>query len=118
MRDVLPDVIERGRFQEGPFVSPQGALYGGFRVRSPFSSAYLNIISSGVLEAWQHVSVSTAGRCPNWQEMQWVKEQFWADDECVIQFHPPKSDYVNCHPFTLHLWKSPTPIAMPPKDRV
>jgi hypothetical protein len=22
-----------------------------------------------------------------------------------VQFHPPKSEYVNHHPYTLHLWK-------------
>ena len=28
-----------------------------------------------------------------------------AQDECVVQFHPPKSEYVNLHPYCLHLWK-------------
>lgn len=22
-----------------------------------------------------------------------------------LQFHPPKSEYVNLHPFCLHMWK-------------
>lgn len=54
---------------------------------------------------WEHVSVSTAARCPTWEEMCFVKNLFWSEDECVVQFHPPKSDYVNVHPNCLHLWR-------------
>jgi hypothetical protein len=54
---------------------------------------------------WEHVSVSVDGRVPNWQEMCFVKNLFWSDEECVVQFHPPKSEYVNLHPYCLHLWK-------------
>jgi len=73
--------------------------------------------------AWEHVSVHTrydAGtalkpdikmRIPTWPEMQLVKTLFWDDDERVIQFHPPEEEYVNQHPFVLHLWK-PCPSAM------
>jgi len=54
---------------------------------------------------WEHASASFKKRCPTWDEMCAVKEAFWRDDECVIQFHPPKSEYVNNYPFCLHLWK-------------
>ena len=30
---------------------------------------------------------------------------FWGDEDCVVQFHPPRSEYVNMHPNCLHLWK-------------
>lgn len=40
---------------------------------------------------WEHVSVSLSNRCPTWEEMCMVKDIFWGEDECVIQFHPPKS---------------------------
>ena len=52
-----------------------------------------------------HVSVSAKDRCPTWGEMCWVKDQFWGPEECVIQYHPPRSRYVNAHPFCLHLWR-------------
>ena len=67
--------------------------------------------------AWEHVSVHTrydAGtpnrpnlkmRLPTWPEMQLVKTLFWEDDERVMQFHPEEDQYVNDHPFVLHLWK-------------
>ena len=56
-------------------------------------------------EWWEHVSVSLKHRCPNWQEMCFVKDLFWSEDELVVQFHPPRSDYVNHHPYCLHLWR-------------
>lgn len=54
---------------------------------------------------WEHVSVSRPDRCPTWEEMCAVKDMFWADDECVMQLHPPKADYRNLHQFCLHLWR-------------
>lgn len=56
-------------------------------------------------QGWEHVSVSLKNRCPNWPEMCQVKDLFWGEEDCVIQFHPPKSEYVNCHPNCLHLWR-------------
>lgn len=53
---------------------------------------------------WDHVSVS-GRRCPNWQEMCFVKARFFEDEEEVVQFHPPRSEYVNVHPNCLHLWR-------------
>ena len=54
---------------------------------------------------WEHVRVALLSRCPTWEEMCMVKDIFWNEDECAVQFHPPKSEYVNCHPHCLHLWK-------------
>lgn len=38
-------------------------------------------------------------------EMCKVKDLFWGEEDCVVQFHPPKSVYVNNHEFVLHLWR-------------
>lgn len=54
---------------------------------------------------WEHVSVSVYNRCPTWDEMNYVKNIFWSEDDVVIQIHPSKSDYVNNHPYCLHLWR-------------
>lgn len=56
-------------------------------------------------QGWEHVSVSTPGRCPTWDEMCFIKDLFWDEEDTVIQFHPPKSEYVNNHPNCLHLWR-------------
>lgn len=34
-----------------------------------------------------------------------LKDMFWTEDEAVVQFHPPKSEYVNNVKSCLHLWK-------------
>jgi len=59
---------------------------------------------------WEHVSLHTetvAGETvtPTWDEMCFVKDTFWQEEDCVVQFHPPKSEYVNMHPHVLHLWR-------------
>lgn len=66
-------------------------------------------------EGWEHVSVSLPNRCPTWDEMCKVKGLFWDDEDCVVQFHPPKRDYVNLHPYCLHLWR-PVGVTIPLPD--
>lgn len=69
----------------------------------------------GAETGWEHVSVTVAyltgkrkwvPRIPKWEEMCVVKSMFWADGECVIQYHPPEENYVNITPNCLHLWRS------------
>lgn len=54
---------------------------------------------------WDHVSVGRKDRIPLWVEMCWIKDRFFAPEDCVVQFHPPASKYVNTHPNVLHLWR-------------
>lgn len=84
------------------------------------------MVSDG--EFWDHVSVSLrtlkkdglgrpvdVKRCPTWEEMCYVKSHFWEDDDPVMQLHPPKSDWVNHHPYCLHLWNPQrSVIPLPP----
>lgn len=63
------------------------------------------IVIASIDNEWEHVSVSLNNRCATWKEMCFVKDMFWEDEECVIQFHPPKSKYVNIDPYCLHMWK-------------
>jgi hypothetical protein len=44
--------------------------------------------------------------------MCFVKDLFWDEEECVVQFHPPLSQYVKNHRYCLHLWR-PTHQAIP-----
>lgn len=72
---------------------------------------------------WEHVSVSVAyktsrkweERTPKWDEMRWIKSMFWEAEECVVEFHPPESDYVNLATNCLHLWRYVNGFPMPPK---
>ena len=72
------------------------------------------------LEVWEHVSVHVVRAnkqfTPTWDDMCKVKELFWDDTDCVVQFHPPKSEYVNRHQNVLHLWRPANEnIPTPPK---
>lgn len=64
------------------------------------------------LAGWEHVSASLPERCPTWAEMCRIKDLFWDDEDTVVQFHPPRSQYVNNHPYCLHLWR-PLHAAVP-----
>jgi hypothetical protein len=103
--------IEVGRFLGGDYRSPPNSgIDGAYRVQGPCGAELTIIANSAQAESsfWEHVSVSTFRRCPNWQEMSWVKDQFWNEDECVVQFHPVRTEYVNNHPYTLHMWRHAT----------
>lgn len=64
---------------------------------------------------WDHVSASSNNRCPTWEEMCFIKNVFFDEDECCIEYHPAKKDYVNNHPYCLHIWKPQTQdIPIPP----
>lgn len=102
---------------KGPFGSiPGSGPFGAFFVMHP-KGTELKIVASGaheVSEGWEHVSVSCKNRCPSWNEMNFVKDLFWHPEENVIQFHPPHKEYINCHPYCLHLWKPPFEVPRPP----
>ena len=91
---------EQYRIKDGPFGSQKEDGNNGCFSVGPF-----NVIASDGM-GWEHVSVSLLTRCPTWGEMCMIKDLFWDEEECVVQFHPPKSVYVNNHPNVLHLWKT------------
>lgn len=66
---------------------------------------------------WDHVSVSLRNRCPSWDEMCAIKDIFFHDHECCVEYHPAKKDYVNVYPYCLHIWK-PQDIEMPKPPRL
>lgn len=115
MRTPLPEKLENGRMVDGYYGSPRGATYGAFFVQGPCGAELKIIASDGAETGWDHVSVSVRNRPPNWQEMSFVKDLFWTEDECAMQLHPPRSEYVNNHPHCLHMWRPlRSSIPMPP----
>ena len=80
------------------------------------------IATDGENTAWEHVSISLPDfhdLCASWDEMCLVKDLFWDDTQCIIQFHPAKSEYVNFHPGVLHLWRCRNGVfPMPPRECV
>jgi hypothetical protein len=98
--------IEMGRVREGIYASEPGDPYGAFTlIHCGKVLAVMANAANQDSDWWEHVSVSTQERTPTWEEMCWIKNLFWKEHECVVQYHPPKSEYVNCHPNCLHLWR-------------
>lgn len=104
--------LDKWRTQDFP--SAPGATCGCFQIHH--AGMHLFAIASlgdneGENGGWEHVSARALDpvfhkeRAPNWAEMCFLKDLFWDAEECVVQFHPPKSEYVNWHGCVLHLWK-------------
>lgn len=103
MRKIMPKWLEKCRITKGPHASNSTyGFNGAFNIK--VKRNLLHIICSDVY-GWDHVSVSLQHRCPVWSEMCAIKDMFFDPDETVIQFHPKSSEYINNHPFCLHLWR-------------
>lgn len=118
MRKTVSERLEQGRKRHGLFASDSPCGHNGmFHVMGPCGRLLRIVAGNGF--GWEHVSVSLEKHCPNWQEMCFVKDLFWDDDETAIQYHPPKSDYVNNAANCLHLWRPlNVPFPMPPAEMV
>jgi len=93
--------------QDRRFQRYQDAIDGGSGWVTIHGKVFHVVYSNG--GGWDHVSVSLKNRCPTWEEMCTIKDMFFNPNECCIEYHPAKKDYVNLHPYCLHIWK--------PKDR-
>jgi hypothetical protein len=114
-------VPERFRIISGRMGSNQSyGNNGAFRIPSPRGKRELFIIASDGMK-WEHASVhASQGQedyTPTWDEMCFIKDLFWDDEDVVMQLHPKKSQYVNNHPNTLHLWR-PTESSIPTPDSI
>lgn len=104
------DILNRFRVRSGPFASDESLGFNGFFclwVRTRRGNERVKAMASDG-GGWQHVSVSLADHQstpPDWEIMCAVKDLFWEPEDCVVQFHPPASEYVNHHPGCLHLWR-------------
>jgi len=90
---------------------------GAFYVPGLEGRSYRLFVIASVAFGWEHVSVSLRDRTPTWEEMCRVKALFWEEEDCVIQYHPPASEYVNNHDHVLHLWR-PLEAVLPLPDSI
>lgn len=116
---------EKGRVRYGSHASKPGDRFGAFQLlyTSEAASCGMLIIAddgsdwkaaglSG--EPFEHVSVSLHERTPTWEELEYVRNIFWTNEETVMQLHVPAADHVNQQANTLHLWRpTKTPIPRP-----
>lgn len=119
MKQTVPSELEAARVAVGPMASkPEYGFNGAFVVKRDHRTKFVCIASTG--GGWDHVSVEvkmrgSLRRLPTWEEMCWIRKLFFEDEEIVVQYHPPKSQYVNVHPFVLHLWRDQRgAIPLPP----
>lgn len=127
MRQKPPPILEAGRRPhrdpEMQKASQPGSWFGHFDVKWR-GAKMLVLCSPGDREVFDlmgltgplfdHVSVSIINnrhRCPSWEEMRFVKDLCFDDEELVIQYHPPKSKYIDIAN-VLHLWK-PVGVEIP-----
>lgn len=54
-----------------------------------------------------HVSFSYERHLPSWADVKTVKATFFGPDRDAMMVLPCEADYVNLHPFTMHLWECP-----------
>ena len=106
-------VPERFRITKGRMGSaPEAGNNGAFQFRLRGGETVFAVASDG--EGWEHVRVTFVGGIgtPRWKQMCEIKDIFWDAEDCVVQYHPPKSEYINNCPTCLHLWR-PIGIEIP-----
>lgn len=106
-------VPEQYRVKTGAMASCVADGNNGYFVIPMSGRTLAHVIASDGLR-WEHVSVhmettergkKSSDRTPTWAEMCRIKNLFWDDEDTVIQYHPPKSEYINNHKYCLHLWR-------------
>ena len=113
MRDIVVEKLEAARVRNGELGSDASyGLAGAFELIGPKGTRLLIFSGGKDGSGWEHVSVSTEHRTPNWAEMCFVKDLFFEDNECVVQYHPPAAKHINHHPYVLHMWR-PTDVELP-----
>ncbi len=116
-------IIEKYRVTTGKYGSDKTYGNNGVFQINRGRTTFCIVASDGSIEneLWEHISVHCISegkeRTPTWSEMCFVKDLFWDDDDCVIQYHPAKSEYINTHKHTLHLWR-PTNLIIPIPDKI
>jgi hypothetical protein len=102
-------VPEKYRIKNHPILNSDNSFGNNGAFKIPLSNRSIAFVIASEGMGWEHVSIHIStdhkDRTPTWSEMCKIKDIFWSDDDCVVQYHPPKSDYVNNHQHTLHLWR-------------
>lgn len=107
-----------------------GTVNGWFVFNGPLGRQLRAMASDE--EGWDHVSVSLSPpynekSAPTWEEMEWIKRQFFEPEECAYQLHPPLDQYEDGSTamrrtgrpmvHVLHLWRCQSvPVPMPPRE--
>lgn len=52
-----------------------------------------------------HLSISTPDKLPSYEEMKEARYKFCPDEIYMAEIFPPKSEFINVHPYCRHLWQ-------------
>lgn len=77
---------------------------GGKGYVAKVSDGHLHAIVSKDGDKW-HLSISHNDRLPSWDELADARYRFVPDRALMAQLLPPRAEWVNLHPRTLHLWE-------------
>ena len=105
MREKPDDYLEARRVLSGPTRSTR--FYGNNGQFIIWRRTRKLLVQASDGAGWEHVSVSVLNSkaSPSWEDMCFIKNRFWKEDECVVQYHPPVEDYINNLDNCLHLWR-------------
>lgn len=104
---------------------PADEMDGAYQIDHPtILNYYFQVIASTGMN-WDHVSVCLRHRSKGqfiertctWKEMCFIKDFFFKKEETVVQYHPAESNYVNLHPYVLHLWR-PQHVELPTPETI
>jgi len=84
--------------------APVNDMAGTFINRARRLGAIFSVEREADGKRWIHVSVSHRDRLPTWDELRSVKDWTLGDARWAISVFPVAAEYVNDHPFCLHLW--------------
>lgn len=118
-------VPNKFRVKDGYLGSENDAgLCGAFEIKHSDGYMLFCIADDGRQEIeskWEHVSCSksygTRVTIPSWNDMCIIKNLFWDEEDCVVQYHPAKKDYINLNPYVLHLWR-PCDLEFPKPPKI
>ena len=88
----------------------------------PKIKGYFQVLASTGL-GWEHVSfclynekMKLEKRIPKYSEVCKIKEMFFGNED-AYEVHPREEDYINDHPYVLHLWRpSSEKMPLPSKE--
>jgi len=100
-------VEKTAREQLPRVLPPQWSVVGSFTNAKHYQAGAMMVIAEVELvdgKLWMHVSTSRAGRLPTWEDLRLVKDVIIGRDRKAIQVLPSEAEYVNIHPYVLHLY--------------
>jgi hypothetical protein len=96
---------ERWRIKTGKWASEETDGFNGHFLVPMEGELWVCRLSDGW--GFRHLSVSNAQnrKLPSWTVMCRLKEAFFGDEDWVVQYFPPKEQYINDCGWCFHLWQ-------------